>query len=116
MVAITRHTGHTQHSGLPVAKFDPRPAAPIPRAASDTAVMAAATRRSASSLTRSRAIALPPAAECLDALLELVQRGVHDDLLGLALEHAEHADRQFDLERVRHGRGAVPVVGDIVRA
>jgi hypothetical protein len=47
MVAMTRQTGHTQHSGLPVAMVDPRPAAPIPRAASDTAVMAAATRRSA---------------------------------------------------------------------
>ena len=55
MAAITRQRGQTQHSGVPVAKLG-RPLPPLrPRAATDTAAMAAATRRSASSRTGSAA-------------------------------------------------------------
>ena len=41
------------------------------------------------------------AADRLDPLLQLLQRGVHDDPLGLALEQAEHRDRQVDGEASR---------------
>ena len=49
IAAITRHTGQTQHSALPVAKPAPERPPPSPRAASETAASAAATSRSASS-------------------------------------------------------------------
>ena len=37
-----------------------------------------------------------------DALLELFQRGVHDDFLGLSFEHPQHRDGQVDGEVVGH--------------
>src|SRR3954469_14106979 len=52
----------------------------------------------------------------LDAAFELLESGIHDHFLGLAAEHAEHADGELDLERVRHRGGAVTVVDQVVRA
>src|SRR5512143_912864 len=46
-------------------------------------------------MTRTRRLA---SVEGLDALLEPLQRGVDDDLLGLALEHPDHRDRDVDRE------------------
>ena len=40
----------------------------------------------------------------LDALLELFERRVDDDLLGLSLDHAEHRDLHVDRELVGHRR------------
>lgn len=37
-------------------------------------------------------------AEAFDAALQLLQRRVHNHLLGFAFEHAEHADAELHLE------------------
>src|SRR5690349_20948751 len=101
-IAMALHTGQTQHSAEPVAN----PVALL--AAMDTAASAVATRRSASSLG-SAIVALHPS-------LEVPQGGVHDPLLGLAPEHAEHRDRQLDRQRVGHRGRAVAVRLDVVGA
>src|SRR5690349_14311826 len=44
------------------------------------------------------------AASTLHPLLQRLQRGVDDDLLGLALEHPEHGDLDVDREAVGDGR------------
>ena len=46
----------------------------------------------------------------LDALLELLESRVEDDLLGLALDHAEHRDREVDGDRVGDLGAAVGLV------
>src|SRR4029079_18511870 len=52
----------------------------------------------------------------LDPLLELLESGVDDDLLGLALDHPEHRDLDVDHELVGDRGGGVAVVGEQVGA
>src|SRR6476619_6320895 len=57
-----------------------------------------------------------PSGQRLDALLEPLQRGVDDDLLGLALEHADHGDRDVHRESVGDLGAAVTAVLEEVGA
>src|SRR6185312_2551050 len=49
-----------------------------------------------------RAVCPVPATSALDALLELLERRVEDDPLGLALQHADQRHVHVDGDRVGH--------------